>query len=159
MSQDCCLKRYWLGNTAPHYQTMSNKKVACSQSSSPFYSTKQTDEVSFSPGCLLASRPQAADREPPRPGNLYLAGLGTESVSLNLTSELATFLGQSTPQEVLPKTPLDNDEIKDSAMDNDKLKDALDADVFKDALDADMFKDTMDDGALKAPTMDGDVIL
>ena len=96
---------------------MSSNKFASSQSLSPLHSTKHTDEVSSSPSCLLTPRPQAADKGPPRPGNLYLPDLGAKRVSRNQTSERATCLRKPTPQEALPKTPLDyslklNDEIE-----------------------------------------------
>ena len=96
----------WFVNTGPHCQTMANKKVACSQSPSPLLTTKQTNKQSSSPGHLLTSRPHAADKEPPRAGNLHLPGLETEEVSHSQTSERATSPKLPIPQEARLKTPL-----------------------------------------------------
>ena len=96
----------WFGNTGPYCQTMANKKVACFQSPTPLLATKQTSELSSSPGHLLSSRPHAADKGPPWAGNLHLPGLETEEVSHSQTSDRATTPRLATPQEACLKTPL-----------------------------------------------------
>ena len=64
-------------------------------------------QTNFSPGRPFPSRPLRTDKGPPRAGKLHLPGPGTEEVSLNQTSERARCLRKPTPQEALPKTPLD----------------------------------------------------
>ena len=96
----------WFGNTGPYCQTMANKKVACFQSPTPLLATKQTSELSSSPGHLLSSRPHAADKGPPWAGNLHLPGLETEEVSHSQTSDRATSARLATPQEACLKTSL-----------------------------------------------------
>ena len=117
---------------------MSSKKVSSSQSSAPLHSTKQKDEMSSSSGHLLTPRPQAADKEPPLPGYLYLPGLGAERGSLSWTSEPNTRLIWIAPTTDVIKAPaLDDNVSKAPALDDNVIKaPALDDDVIKDALDA-----------------------
>ena len=156
----------WFGNTESYYQNMLSKKVSSSPSSPPLHSTKQTDEMLFSPGFRLHPRPEAADQEPPRPGNLYLPGLGAEKVSLSWTRELNAGLLWIAPTIDGIKVPaMDDDKLKD-ALDGDVLKDALDGavikipavdvDELKDALDGDALKDALDGTVIKVPAMDND---
>ena len=86
-------------------------------------------------------RPQAADKEPPRPGNLYLSGLGAEKGSLSWTREPTTgrlWIAPTTDENKAPA--LDDNVSKAPALDDDVIKaPALDGDVIKydlDALDA-----------------------